>query len=94
VSNLNPLRTGSTVVLTWLASSTSGASYHVYRANSALADSWSRLTSSPTSNLSFTNTLVPSGTHYYLVRAVSLKTRGIGSYYDLSQSARTHSVVP
>ncbi len=84
VSNLNGSANGSTVALTWSASSDSAiVGYHVYRASSAGA-SYTRLTSTPTTETNFTDNN-GSASANYMVRAVKLETGASGTYYNASQ---------
>jgi hypothetical protein len=58
--------------------------YHVYRAGSA-AGPFVRLTSSPVSQMAFTDSPPAPNTYTYMVRAVALQTNPSGSYFDPSQ---------
>lgn len=75
---------GNTV--TWGASADAGAGYHVYRAASAEGP-FTRLSSSPVSGTSFTDSSAPGGSSVYMVRAIKLQTTPSGSYFNPSQGA-------
>ena len=94
VTNLVAAKSGSTVTLTWASSATPGATYHVYRATSALSDSWTRLTTTPLTTPGFTNSSLANGTYHYLVKALALETTPVGSYTNLSVGARTQISIP
>lgn len=71
-------------MLTWTAPA--GGDYtgaHIYRGSSANGP-FARITSSPVSALSYTDT-VGAGTYSYLVRPVYLESNGSGSFYNLGQ---------
>ena len=83
--NLNGFARGNTVVLWWTAANDSGiVGYHVYRGS--LASGFSRLTNSPVTSTSFTDTNGSSGAAY-MVRAIKLEDTTSGSYYNPSQGA-------
>ena len=83
VSNLNGSANGTTVALTWTPSSdTSIVGYHVYRGS--LANGFTRVTSSPLTSLSFTDTN-GSSSAAYMVRAIKLEDTPSGSYHNASQ---------
>jgi hypothetical protein len=85
VSGLNGSATGSSVALTWGASNDSAiVGYHVYRSSGN--GGYARLTSSPITATSFTDSSAPSGATY-MVRAVKLESTPSGSYYNASQGA-------
>ncbi len=86
VGSLNGSASGSSVNLSWTAASDSAiVGYHVYRATSANGQ-YTRLTSSPTTSLNYTDSSAPSGA-VYQVRAVKLEETTSGSYYNQSQGA-------
>ena len=71
-------------VLTWTASTEPTVTgYHVYRAANA-SGTYTRLTTTPVSGTTFTDTSVTSGTYVYMVRATRLESTGGGSYYNAS----------
>ena len=77
---------GSGVTLNWQASADSVLGYHVYR--SASPDGpFARLTGSPVTGNTFTDTTAAANTYTYMVRAVTLQTTPSGSYYNASQGA-------
>ncbi len=76
---------GSTASLNWNASADSVLGYHVYRGTSA-AGPFTRLTSSPVTATSFTDSAAIAGATY-MVRAVQLARSPSGTYYDASQGA-------
>ncbi len=70
VLRLETLRKRHTVTLTWKASSSQVAGYHVYRSTTPGAN-YVRMNSSLVERLTFTDTKVDSGvTYYYVTRAV------------------------
>ena len=84
--NINGRASGSTVALTWLASSDSAiVGYHVYRADSA-GGAFRRLTTTPITALTFTDSS-GSSSATYMVRAIKLENTTSGSYYNPSQGA-------
>jgi hypothetical protein len=83
-ANLNGTASGNTVALTWSASNDAKIiGYHVYRGNSTGAG-FVRLTGSPISATSFTDSNSPAGSGY-MVRAVKLETTPSGSFENASQ---------
>ncbi|MEY4941430.1 MAG: hypothetical protein RIQ93_3165, partial [Verrucomicrobiota bacterium] len=75
---------GSTVSLSWNASTDSALlGYHVYRASSALG-SYARLTSAPTTETNYSDESAPAGA-VYMVRAIKLENTTSGSYHNPSQ---------
>lgn len=84
VRSLSGSASGSTVALTWLASSDSDiVGYHVYRGASA-GGPFTRLTSAPITALNFTDS-AGSTSAVYQVRAIKLETTPSGSYHNQSQ---------
>ena len=84
VSNLTGAAAGSTVTLNWAPSGDSAIQgYHVYRATSANG-AYTRLTGSPLSALTYTDTSAPANA-VYMVRAIKLETSGSGTYFNASQ---------
>ncbi|EEF63251.1 glycoside hydrolase family 9 protein [Pedosphaera parvula] len=86
VSNLNVSQSGSGVSLSWSASSDSVVGYHVFRSTSMTVP-FTRLTDSPVTGTSYTDSSAASGSYIYMVRAVKLETSGSGTYYNPSQGA-------
>jgi regulation of enolase protein 1 (concanavalin A-like superfamily) len=83
-SGLSGSPNGSAVNLSWTASTDSNlVGYHVYRAGSANGP-FTRLTSSPVTTTSFTDSSPPNSATY-MVRAVKLESASSGSYYNASQ---------
>lgn len=83
VSNLNGSASGSTVALTWTASSdTNLVGYHVYRGS--LAGGFSRVTSAPVTTTTFSDTN-GSSSAAYMVRAIKLEDTPSGTYHNPSQ---------
>ncbi len=76
----------SASTLTWSPSSDSVIGYHVYRASNPNGP-FTRVTASPLSGTSYTDTLGAGGTFTYMVRAVKLETSPSGTYYNASQGA-------
>ncbi len=77
---------GNGVALDWSASSDSNlVGYHVYR-GASLTAGFTRLTSSPVSGTSFTDSSGGTGM-VYQVRAIKLESTPSGSYYNASQAA-------
>ncbi len=71
--------------LTWGASTHPGlVGYHIYR-SAGWEDPFVRLTETPVAETSFTDTSERDTDVLYMVRAVSLETRGTGTYYNASQ---------
>lgn len=85
VSNVNGSASGNTVALTWSASSDSAiVGYYVYRGS--LANGFTRVTSTPVTVTSFTDTN-GSASAAYMVRAIKLEDTPSGSYHNPSQGA-------
>ncbi len=77
----------ATVNLNWVASSDAATTgYHIYRASSA-SGPFTRLTTTPVTQTSFTDSTAPAGANSYMVRAVKLETTPSGSYFNGSQGA-------
>ena len=84
VSNLRGTANGSSMALTWNASTdTEIQGYHIYRGAGPNAG-FTRLTSGPVSGTSFTDNNYSSGATY-MVRAVKLEQSGSGTYFNASQ---------
>ncbi|HKX63360.1 MAG TPA: glycoside hydrolase family 9 protein, partial [Verrucomicrobiae bacterium] len=83
-SGLNGAANAGGITLTWTPSPDSVLGYHVYRAASPLGP-YSRLSTSPVSAASFTDTTGGSGPRTFMVRAVKLETAASGSYTNASQ---------
>ena len=81
---LNAAADGGGVTLNWQASADTVLGYHVYRSASP-GGPFARLTGSPVTENTFTDTTVSSNTYTYMVRAVALQTTPSGSYYNASQ---------
>ncbi len=79
------------VTITWQAVSESDlVGYHVYRSEQRFGP-YTRLTTTPSSQLSFNDTTAPKAKVYYQVRAVVLTSSGSGTYLNTGQ-ALTYSV--
>lgn len=90
-TGLSVVKTGGNPVLTWTASPNAQViGYHVYRAPNASAP-FTRLTSTPVSGTTYTDTGVTTGSYVYMVRAIRLETTGGGTFYNASLGA-TQSV--
>lgn len=76
---------GGAPALTWGASADADAGYHVYRAASD-AGPFTRLTTSPVSGMTYTDTSAGTGTYTYQVRAVHRQVTGSASYFNQSQA--------
>lgn len=77
--------TQSTVNLTWVASATPNVSYYLYRATSP-GGPYTKLTSSPISGISYTDSTVEPGKTYYYV-ATAVDTSNLESSYSNQASA-------
>ena len=83
-ANLNGSVSGSTVALSWSGSNDSNiVGYHVYRASSSNGN-YTRLTSSPVTGTSFSDSNATAGATY-MVRAIKLETAASGTYYNAAQ---------
>jgi hypothetical protein len=83
ITNLNGSTSGSSVALTWTASSDANiVGYHVYRGS--LATGFKRVTPTLVASTSFTDMSGSEGAAY-MVRAVKLEDTTSGSYYNPSQ---------
>jgi hypothetical protein len=83
-SNLQGTASGSTMSLTWSASTDSELQgYHVYR-GSGPSGAFTRLTSAPVTGTSFSDNNYAAGVTY-MVRAVKLERSGGGTYFNASQ---------
>ncbi|MBI4663040.1 MAG: hypothetical protein HY735_29880 [Verrucomicrobia bacterium] len=83
-SALSATMTPGGVSLSWTASADSVLGYHVYRAATA-AGPFARLTGSPVSGTTYTDTAVTSGTYTYMVRAIKLESTPSGTFFNSSQ---------
>ena len=81
-----------TVRLNWSASTDSNLQgYHVYR-SAASEGPFTRITSNPVSNTSFTDNPA-AGTYTYMVRAIKLEQSASGTYLNPSQGITTQATV-
>ncbi|MDB6034244.1 MAG: hypothetical protein JWM16_4582 [Verrucomicrobiales bacterium] len=78
----------NSVILTWNSSSDAVEGYHVYRAQDA-AGPYLRLTTRPSTGLSFKDPNLPPGSYTYMIRAVQLEQTPSGSYTNASQGLFT-----
>jgi len=87
VSNLGATNSGSDNLITWTASNDADTvGYHVYRAPQTDLNSFTRLTSVPTTSTSYTDTgAASSGPYTYMTRTVALVSNSNRSYYAASQ---------
>jgi len=86
-----PLSDG--VSLSWTASGEEGlVGYHVYRSDNKLGP-YTRQTASPVSGTSWSENGVEQGEYFYMVRAVTLESTGMGTYYQASQGIFTQVAV-
>jgi hypothetical protein len=76
----------NSVTLSWVASRDTVQGYHVYRSTNA-AGPYIRLTGSPVSETTYTDSNGASGSYAYMVRAIKLETSGSGTYFNPSQGA-------
>ena len=79
-------------VLTWAASTGGGLGYHVYRANQR-GGPFLRLSSEPTTQTTFVDSMAPSGPQFYQVKAVHLETTPGGTFLNTSQAVTGNIVV-
>lgn len=77
--------------VTWTASSDSVFGYHVYRATNS-AGPFTRLSSTPVTALTFTDSNALAGTNTYMVRAVKLETTPSGTYTNQSQGVFANAI--
>ena len=88
-SDVAATRLGDAIEVTWLASPENAAigfqGYNIYR--STPTGSFIKLTASPQTDLSFTDTTALAGNYTYMVRAVKLESASSGTYYNASQGA-------
>ena len=83
-TNLSVVGATGSPVLNWTASTEPTVTgYHVYRAANASAP-FTRLTTTPVTGTTYTDTSVSSGSYVYMVRAVRLETTGGGTYFNAS----------
>jgi hypothetical protein len=85
-SGVSASTAASGVNLNWSASPDTVVGYHVYRASDP-AGPFTRLTSSPVTSTSFSDSGASAGTATYMVRAIKLESTPSGSYFNASQAA-------
>jgi len=90
-SSLAAAPSGSTVTLTWSASADAGLGYHIYRSSGSAVPT--RLTTTPSASLTYSDTGVAVGTYTYFVRAVRLEATPSGSYINTSIGAAISATV-
>ena len=83
-ANFTAMPAGSTMNLQWSASTDSVVGYHVYRASNA-SEPFTRITSSPITGTSYSDTGLGTGNYTYMVRAIKLQSTPSGTYYNPSQ---------
>lgn len=76
-------QSGSTVTISWTASTDSVDGYHVYRATTQ-GGPYTKLTNTPLTSASYDDTSAPSGQVWYMVRASKLQATASGSYHNLA----------
>jgi hypothetical protein len=82
-SNLQATLNGTTINLTWNASSESNIiGYHVYKSDSKFGF-YTKLTTNPVTMLNFTDTSFEAS-NWYMIRAIKLQTTGSGTYLNPS----------
>ncbi len=87
-ANLSGAVSPGTVNLSWLPSADNVLGYHVYRSASP-SGPFTRLTSAPVSQTSYTDGALAPGTYTYMTRAVKLQLTPSGTYYNASQGVFT-----
>ncbi len=83
---------GGAPALSWAASPDAAAGYHVYRGTNA-GGPFARITASPVTATTFTDSSAPAGDFTYMVRAVRREVSGSGSYFNLSQGIFAQATV-
>src|SRR6185369_13778992 len=83
---LNGSASGSSVNLSWSPSADAGLGYYIYRSANA-AGPYTRISGSLVTGTSYTDSGAPSGTNYYMVRAIKLEASAAGTYTNASQGA-------
>lgn len=91
-SGLQVAAGGGSPALSWSASSEADAGYHVYRATSD-AGPFTRVTASPVTTRTFTDSSATAGTFTYMVRAVRREVSGGGTYFNQSQGIFAQATV-
>jgi hypothetical protein len=82
-ANLTATSSPTNVQLAWTASE-SGTQYYVYR-GSALTGPFTRISASPVTGVTFTDSAPVNQQKAYMVRAIKPLTVGLGSYTNISQ---------
>jgi hypothetical protein len=72
------------VLLGWSAQSAATHGYRIFRASSTNSPSWTWLTDVGAGSTGWTHSSPGNGTHAYLIKSLSLKTTGSGSYTNTS----------
>ncbi len=80
--------TERTTDLSWASSPDATAGYHVYRASSAYGP-YTRLTTSPVVDTTYTAHATSTGTYYYMSRAIRLETTPSGTFWNASPGITT-----
>lgn len=70
--------------LSWSASPEASLGYFIYRADS-LMGTFVRISPTPITSLTFTDSCPNAGTNVYMVRALTLTSGNTGTYYNMSQ---------
>lgn len=86
-SNLVVTNSGADNLATWTASTdTETVGYHIYRAPQTDLNSFTRLTTNPTTSTTYTDTgAASSGPHTYMVRTIALVNNPNRTYYAAAQ---------
>ena len=84
VASLTLTKASPNIVLGWPAQSAATHGYRIYRANSTNSPSWTWLTDVGSTATGWTNSSPGNGTNAYLIKALSLKITGSGSYTNTS----------
>ena len=84
VAALTLTKASPNVVLSWSAQSAATHGYRICRASSTNSPSWTWLTDVSTGSTGWTHSSPGNGTYAYLIKALSLKTTGSGSYTNSS----------
>lgn len=83
-SDLSVVPSAGNPALAWSASPATGVvGYHIYR-SAAEGGPYTRITTEPVAETSYTDSSVSSGLWHYMVRAVRLETSGGGTFWNAS----------
>ncbi len=84
VSSLTLTKASPNVVLSWPAQSAATHGYRIFHASSTNSPNWTWLTDVGAGSTGWTHSSPSNGTHAYLIKSLSLKTTGSGSYTNTS----------